>query len=102
MRPEFLLNFLALSPTCDAVRSNFKSVLPSIFGIQLGHRLRDDIFHKIMESVQDWKSFEPGRITTLMSDLSDKLKTDRLKRYELTIKDDIAPLLKGEKINPNV
>lgn len=82
MRPEFLLNFIALSPTCDDVRSNFKGIFPSVFGVQLGHRLKEDVFHKIMASVKQWKGYEPGRVSALMADLSDKLKTDRLRRYE--------------------
>jgi hypothetical protein len=87
MRPEFLLNFIALAPTCDDVRKNFDNIFPSIFGIQLGHRLKEDVFHKIMASVREWKDYEPGRISALMSGLSDKLKADRLKRYERTLND---------------
>lgn len=87
MRPEFLLNFLSMSPTCNDVRENFSNIFPSVFGIQLGHRLKDSVFHNIMKSVQQWKDYEPGRVTALMSDLSDSLKADRLKRYERTLSD---------------
>ncbi|MFV8816834.1 hypothetical protein [Haliea sp. E17] len=90
MRPEFLLNFLALSPTCDDVRNSFHGIFPSVFGVQLGHRLRDDVFHKVMRSVKEWKEYEPGRITALMSELSDKLKTDRYKRYDRTLADGLV------------
>ena len=82
MRPEFVLNFIAMSPNCEDVRETFKNIFPSNFGIQLGHRLKDNVFKKVLEDVNSWKDLEPGRITTLMSELSDKLKTDRLKRYE--------------------
>lgn len=88
MRPEYILNFIAMSPNCEQVRTSFKTIFPSVFGIQLGHRLRDDVFHEVMSNVREWKDFEPGRITALMSDLSDKLKTDRLKRYNLTLNDE--------------
>jgi hypothetical protein len=87
MRPEFLLNFIALSPSCEEVRETFGSMFPSVFGIQLGRRLKEDVFHRIMSEVREWKDFEPGRITALMSDLSDKLKTDRLRRYERKLDD---------------
>ncbi|WP_153018634.1 hypothetical protein [Marichromatium gracile] len=85
MRPDFLLHFISLSPTCNDVRDNFKSIFPSIFGIQLGHRLKEDVFHKIMSSVKEWKGLEPGRISARMASLSDSLKGDRLKRYDRTI-----------------
>jgi hypothetical protein len=71
-----------MSPSCEEVRRSFQGIFPSTFGIQLGNRLKDDVFHKILSDVTQWKDYSPGRITALMSDLSDKLKTDRLKRYE--------------------
>lgn len=82
MRPEFLLNFLAISPTCDSVRESFKNVFPSLFGIQLGHRLKEDVFHGVLEKVKEWHELEPGRITAKMSSLSDELKTDRTRRHD--------------------
>ncbi len=87
MRPEYILNFIAMSPNCEQVRKSFNSTFPSAFGIQLGHRLKDDVFHKVMSDVAQWKGYEEGRIIALVSDLSDKLKTDRLKRYEHVISD---------------
>lgn len=85
MRPEYILNFIAMSPNCEEVRRSFKNIFPSNFAIQLGHRLKDNIFRKILSDVHQWKNYEPGRITALMSELTDKLKTDRLKRYEQTM-----------------
>lgn len=89
MRPEYILNFIAMSPNCEETRRSFHNIFPSNFGIQLGHRLRDDVFHKILSDVNQWKGYEPGRITALMSELSDKLKSDRLKRYEQTLEQEI-------------
>lgn len=82
MRPEYVINFIAMSPKCEDVRRSFGSIFPSNFGVQLGHRLKDEVFRKVLADVSQWKDYEPGRITALMSDLSDKLKADRLKRYE--------------------
>jgi len=87
MRPEYILNYIAMSPSCSQVRNSFKEIFPSVFGIQLGHRLRDDVFHDVMKNVGEWKGYESGRITALMSDLSDKLKTDRLRRYAHNFED---------------
>ncbi|MDP3028571.1 MAG: hypothetical protein Q8O04_03585 [Deltaproteobacteria bacterium] len=81
MRPEYILNFIAMSPKCEDVRKSFGNIFPSTFGIQLGNRLKDEVFHKVLADVNQWKNYSPGRITAMMSDLSDRLKTDRLKRY---------------------
>ena len=88
MRPDFVLNFIAMSPKCEEVRKTFKNIFPSTFGIQLGHRLKDSIFKQVLKDVDSWKDLEEGRVAALMSDLSDKLKVDRLKRYNLAITDE--------------
>ncbi len=82
MRPEYVINFIAMSPKCEEVRRSFGSIFPSNFGVQLGHRLKEEVFRQVMSDVSKWKDYEPGRITALMSELSDNLKSDRLKRYE--------------------
>jgi hypothetical protein len=85
MRPEYILNFISMSPKCEHVRDSFKNIFPSTFGVQLGNRLKDEVFHKILADVKQWTNYSPGRITTLMSDLSDNLKTDRLRRYDKSV-----------------
>lgn len=82
MRPEFLLNFIALSPSCNAVRDSFKNIFPTVFGIQLGHRLKNDVFHEVLDKVNTWRDYEEGRVTALMSQMCDDLKTNRVKRYD--------------------
>ena len=89
MRPEYILNFIAMSPKCEDVRKSFSGIFPSTFGIQLGNRLKDEVFHKVLSEVNQWKNYSPGRITTLMSDLSDKLKTDRLRRYDKNLTEEM-------------
>ena len=41
----------------------------------------------LMNKVKEWRGLEPGRITSLVSDLSDKLKSDYHKVYERTLND---------------
>lgn len=89
MRPEYILNFIAMSPKCEDVRKSFSGIFPSTFGVQLGNRLKDEVFHKVLSDVKQWKNYSPGRITTLMSDLSDKLKTDWLRRYDKKITEEM-------------
>ena len=85
MRPEFVLNFLAIAPSCEQVRETYANVFPSTLGIELGHRLTDDVFHQVLGQVSEWKDKEPGRINALVSALSDELKSDQFKVYEETV-----------------
>ena len=85
MRPEFVLNFLAIAPSCEQIRETYANVFPSTLGIELGHRLDDDVFHQVLSQVSEWKNKEPGRINALVSELSDTLKSDQFKVYDETV-----------------
>ena len=85
MRPEFILNFLSIAPSCEQVRETYKNVFPSTLGIELGHRLNDEVFHQILGRVAEWKGKDPGRVSALVSDLSDQLKSDQFKAYDETV-----------------
>ncbi len=85
MRPEFVLNFIAIAPSCEQVRETYANVFPSTLGIELGRRLNDDVFQKVLKRVSEWKDKEPGRVNARVSELSDKLKSDQFKSYEETV-----------------
>ena len=85
MRPEFVLNFLAIAPSCEQVRETYANVFPSTLGIELGHRLADDVFHQVLKQVSEWKDKEPGRVNVLVSELSNTLKSDQFKVYDETV-----------------
>lgn len=84
MRPEFLLNFLSMSPKVAEVRAGFKKIFPSTIGLQMGHRLPDHIFNEILDGVHNWSQLEPASVTAKVNTLSNKLKADQLKRYAIT------------------
>jgi hypothetical protein len=85
MRPEFLLNFLALSPKVSEVRAGFKKIFPSTIGLQMGHRLPNHIFNEILDGVHNWSQLEAAGVTAKVNKLSNDLKADQLKRYSLTL-----------------
>ncbi|CAH0231181.1 hypothetical protein SRABI106_02184 [Rahnella aquatilis] len=84
MRPEFLLNFLSLSPSAEQVRTTYGNIFPSNIGIQFGHRLKEEAFHAVLNKVKEWSDFEPGRVTALVSGLSDTLKSEQYNINEET------------------
>ncbi len=86
MRPEFLLNFLSLSPKTVDVRKGFQKIFPSAIGLQMGHRLPTFIFNEILDGVHNWSELEPASVTAKVNMLSNKLKADQLKRYEVNLK----------------
>jgi hypothetical protein len=76
MRPEFLLNFFSLSPSVRDIRESYKTIFPSVMGIQMGNRLPDELFHKVLAQVDVWKGQEDGRVSAKIRTLCDRLKAE--------------------------
>jgi hypothetical protein len=76
MRPEFLLNFFSLSPSVRDIRESYKAIFPSVMGIQMGNRLPDELFHKVLEQVDVWNGQEDGRVSAKIRALCDRLKAE--------------------------
>lgn len=81
MRPEFLLNFVALAPKAAHVRKSFRELLPTTVGMQLGQHLKPDVMHQLLSGAAEWASLSPERVTVILADKVNRLKHDRLKRY---------------------
>lgn len=82
IRPDFLLNFIALSPSMESVRKTYRSVFPSLLGVRLANRMREDIFHDVMGKAREAMEVDEARAVVIMSELSNKLKGDSYKQYE--------------------
>ncbi|ALM83566.1 hypothetical protein ASB57_11840 [Bordetella sp. N] len=90
MRPEFLLNFLSISPQTADVDPVVRDLLPNHVGLQIGQHLSATHMHKILGHVSEWSDLPDSRREVKITDAVDKLKWDRLKRYEANLD------LKGE------
>lgn len=82
MRPEFLLNFIALSPTTEEIRRSYEAVFPTLLGIKLSNRMREDLFHGLMKDAKDAMEVDDARARVMMGEYSDRLKGDFFKEYE--------------------
>ena len=81
MRPEFILNFIALAPKAAEVRKAFGALLPTTAGLQLGRHLRQDVMHSLLDDVQRWAELPPERIGVILGERVNRLKHDRFKQY---------------------
>ena len=89
MRPEFILNFIALSPKTAEVRKSYNTVFPTLLGVKLANRMRDEVFHKVMEKTREFRGYDEARINVMMSDMSNQLKGDSYKKYEVNFDEGI-------------
>jgi hypothetical protein len=81
MRPEFMLNFIALAPKAADVRKAFEGFLPTTAGLQLGQYLGAGAMHAMLDDVDRWKELSPERVAMILSEKANKLQHDRFKRY---------------------
>jgi hypothetical protein len=81
MRPEFLLNFLALAPSAAAVRTTYENIFPTVLGVKLSRRMDENAFHALMDKVREADEVDEGRKKAQIADNADKLKGDFLKDY---------------------
>jgi hypothetical protein len=85
MRPEFILNFIALSPKAASVRKSLRDLLPTTVGLQLGQHLKPDVMHQLLSGTAEWASLPPERVAVIIGDNVNRLKYDRLKQYTTNI-----------------
>lgn len=85
MRPEFILNFVALAPKAADVRKAFAGFLPTTAGLQLGQYLSADVMHSLLDDVDQWSQLPPERVSMILGDRVNRLKFDRFKRYSNNI-----------------
>ena len=83
IRPEFILNFIALSPTTEAVRASYGNIFPTLLGVRLSNRMRDEVFHDVIRRVKEIYAMDEARAKVQMAQLSTQLKGDNYKQYEV-------------------
>ena len=85
IRPEFILNFVALSPTTEAVRKSYGTIFPTLLGIRLSNRMREQVFRDVMNRAKEMRTVDEARARVMMSEMSNRLKGDNYKQYEVEL-----------------
>jgi hypothetical protein len=81
MRPEFVLNYVALSPKAEAVRNTYNSIFPTPIGISIGHSVREDVMHNFLKKIKSVSDLGEARMKAEASSLSNQIMGDFVKRY---------------------
>lgn len=82
MRPEFLLNYIALMPSKKEVAESYKSIFPTVLGVSLSKRAPAGLLHQVLTSAREAFSVDNSRAKAKLNELSDRLKSDQLRIYE--------------------
>lgn len=87
MRPEFLLNYIALMPTKREIANSYRSIFPTILGVTLSKRAPQGLLHQILNSARDAFAVDNSRAKSMLNEFSDKLKSDQIRIYETGLRD---------------
>ena len=74
MRPEFLVHFIALTPSASEVRRTYSAVFPSVMGIRLSRRVKGSELTRILGELDAARELTPARRTAAVRQAIDRLK----------------------------
>lgn len=82
MRPDFVLNFVSWAPSLEEVRRSYAAVFPTTLGIQLSNRLKESVFHDVMNKMSEAGEVSDARLRAKVGEMANELKGDQFKEYE--------------------
>jgi len=83
MRPEFLMSYISFAPQLKEVRESFENIFPTALGVRLSARLSANVFEQVVGQAAEVATYDDARAGTMITDLTNKLKGDSLKFYEI-------------------
>ena len=81
IRPEFILNFITLAPSMAEIRRTYRTIFPSVLGIQLARRVDPSMLSDVLSKVREADSLDPARRQAVITQLSNQLKGDFYRKY---------------------
>lgn len=76
MRPDFLHNYIALSPSKAEIDSAFKDLFPSLLGVNISYHLPKEVIDLVHDRMNEHKVKNRARMKAILADLIQKLQTD--------------------------
>ena len=76
MRPDFLYNYISLSPSVTSVDNVYKELFPGLLGVNISNNIPKDISNLIRKAVSEHKDKNPGRLRSAVREMVDKLKSE--------------------------
>lgn len=84
MRPEFLLNFIAFTPSKREVAESYASIFPTSLGISLSNRMDSNTLKKVLEQSNELHKMDDARAASIVTGYMEHLKGDMSKAYEIS------------------
>ncbi len=76
IRPDFLYNYIALTPKNDEIDEAYEKLFPSLLGVNLSYHMPKEVSETIQLRITEFKDKPPVRVKQIIKNLTDKLKSD--------------------------
>lgn len=76
MRPEFLYNYIVLTPRKYEVDSAYKKLFPTLLGVSISSHLPKEVTDYVQEKIAEHGTKQPARVIQTIRKLTNKLKSD--------------------------
>lgn len=76
IRPDFLFNYISLAPKRPEVEEAFKSIFPSLIGVNVSFYVPKDLTEYVHQQIKEHKAKNPARLQSLIVTLTEHLATD--------------------------
>lgn len=86
IRPDFIYNYITLKPKRKEVEETYKTLFPSLLGVNISYHLSSDIAEMVQIRLQEHRDKPPARLKSIIRQLSEQLKSDPTIRNRKSIK----------------
>ncbi len=76
LRPDFLLNYIALSARSGHASKVFDQMFPTLIGVSLSHHVTPELSRGVHNAIRKHKQMSPARVKAVIGSLATRLMTD--------------------------
>ncbi len=76
LRPDFLVNYIALSARSGHASKVFDQMFPTLIGVSLSHHVTPELSHGVHNAIKKHKEMSAARVKAVIGSLSTRLMTD--------------------------
>lgn len=81
MRPEFVMQYVALNPATEAISLSYKQVFPSTIGLSLGSYVPENLLHTLLDKLETSEDFDEARLKVEAAKFQNQLMADFTRQY---------------------
>ena len=76
IRPDFIYNYITLTPNKEEVDETYNKLFPSLLGVNISYHLPHDIAELVQKRLKEHSDKPPMRLKAIIRQLGEKLKSD--------------------------